>query len=257
MAENLAIDRLGDASHRHPLPTGTSPARAAAAIAAALDLDLDLDAPIERIGTSDRQRILICRALARQPRLLILDEPTSALSEREAERLFRSVRALAARGVTVLYISHRLGEVAGLVHRVSVLRDGRLVRTMEPPFSAAVIGQAMLGHVPTTGITDAAATGRRRSSPSATFRQRPDRPAIDLTVRANEVVGVFGLVGAGKTGLLEGLFGARRVASADITLDGRGYRPADPATAVLRGIHLVPEERSARPSSAPGRWPPT
>ncbi len=162
VAENLAIDRLGDATtgirYRRVIPH----AHAAAAIASALDLDLDLDAPIEHIGASDRQRILICRALARQPRLLILDEPTSALSEREAERLFQGVRALAARGVTVLYISHRLGEVAGLVHRVSVLRDGRLVRTMEPPFSAAVIGQAMLGHVPTTGITDPDRSRRRR-----------------------------------------------------------------------------------------------
>ena len=159
VAENLAIDRLGDPA------TGTRyrrdvARRAAASIAAALDLELDLDAPIERVGTSDRQQILICRALARQPRLLILDEPTSALSEREAERLFRSVRALAARGVTVLYISHRLGEVADLVQRVSVLRDGRLVRTMDPPFSAAVIGQAMLGHLPTTGIARSGAARR-------------------------------------------------------------------------------------------------
>ena len=244
VAENLAIDRLGDPSTgtRYRLDVAR---QAAAAIASALDLELDLDAPIERIGPSDRQQILICRALARQPRLLILDEPTSALSEREAERLFRSVRALAARGVTVLYISHRLGEVAGLVDRVSVLRDGQLVRTMEPPFSAAEIGQAMLGHEPTTGITDPLPPGEPVID-IRDFRQRPDQPAIELTVRANEVVGVFGLVGAGKTGLLEGLFGARRVASASIALDGRVYRPADPATAVLRGIHLVPEERSAQ-----------
>jgi simple sugar transport system ATP-binding protein len=134
VAENLAIDRLGDPSTGVRYRTSAMHA-AAARIAAALDLDLPIDAPIERVGPSDRQLILICRALAREPRLLILDEPTSALSQREADLLSRNVRRLAGRGVTVLYISHRLAEVASLVDRVSVLRDGRLVRTMEPPFS--------------------------------------------------------------------------------------------------------------------------
>ena len=244
VAENLAIDRLGDPS------TGvryrTSEMRAAAArIAAALDLAIPLDAPIERVGPSDRQLILICRALAREPRLLILDEPTSALSQRESDLLFRNVRTLAARGVTVLYISHRLGEVASLVDRVSVLRDGRLVRTMEPPFSPALIGTAMLGHAPTSGVADR----REPGDPVLAIRglrTRPRRPAIDLVAHTREVIGVFGLVGSGKSALLEGLFGARPIAEGVITVDDRAYRPVDPATGVLRGIHLVPEERSAQ-----------
>jgi simple sugar transport system ATP-binding protein len=244
VAENLAIDRLGDPSTGIRYRT-TEMHAAAERIAAALDLELPLDAPIERVGASDRQRILICRALARDPRLLILDEPTSALSQREAELLFRHVRELAERGVTVLYISHRLGEVAGLVHRVSVLRNGRLVRTMEPPFSPALIGQAMLGHEPTSGL----AQRREPGDPVLTLegvRTRATRPAIDLVVRTREAVGIFGLLGAGKSALLEGLFGARPIAEGRVTIDGRHYRPVDPAGAVLRGVHLVPEERSVQ-----------
>jgi simple sugar transport system ATP-binding protein len=244
VAENLAIDRLADPSSGVRYRSAEMHA-AARAIGAALALDLPLDAPIERIGASDRQRILICRALARDPRLLILDEPTSALSQREAELLFRHVRELAARGVTVLYISHRLGEVASLVHRVSVLRDGRLVRTMEPPFSPALIGQAMLGHAPTSGVVDRPDPGAPVLA-IAGLRTREGRPAIDLIIRAQEVVGVFGLVGAGKSARHEGRFGARRLAAGTLALDGRPYQPRDPASAVARGIHLVPEERSAQ-----------
>jgi simple sugar transport system ATP-binding protein len=121
---------------------------------------------------------------------------------------------------------------------------------MTAPFSAAGIGEAMLGHAPrrpqrtavTPGVPVLALTG---------VRTRPDRPEIDLVVRQGEVVGIFGLVGAGKTSLLEGLFGARRSATGAVTLDGRPYEPRDTADAVRAGVHLVPEDRARHGVIAP------
>ncbi|MFN8619559.1 MAG: sugar ABC transporter ATP-binding protein [Chloroflexota bacterium] len=244
VAENLALDRLGERDSGVRYRYADTRAEATR-IAARLDLASDLDAPIERVGASERQQILIARALARSPRLLILDEPTSALSERETERLFAVVRRLSAEGVAVLYISHRLAEVAGLVHRVSVLRAGRVVRTMEPPFSPAEIGQAMLGHEPAAGVVAPVVLGGVVLSASG-IHLRPSARPFDLALRAGEVTGVLGLVGSGKSALLEGLFGARRLALAAAAVDGAPYAPRDPATAVNRGVYLVPEERSVQ-----------
>jgi simple sugar transport system ATP-binding protein len=242
VAENLALDRLAD-PRSGVLARGSSMRATAAAIAARAGLTLRLDTNVDRLGASDRQQIVLARSLARDPRLLILDEPTSALSARETGRLFETVRRMAAAGVGVLYVSHRLAEVAELAARVSVLREGRLLASMTAPFSAATIGEAMLGHAPVRPQRTAAATGAAVLSLSG-VRTRPDRPALDLVVHQGEILGIFGLVGAGKTSLLEGLFGARSLADGTVTIDGRPFDPRDTADAVRAGVHLVPEDRT-------------
>lgn len=243
VAENLVLDRLGSGSRGVIWRRGEA-RRAAAGIAERLGLDADLDLPVERLGISQRQQVVIARALAREPSVLILDEPTSALSRREAERLFAAVRRLRSFGLAVVYISHRLAEIAELSDRVGVMRDARLVRTFVRPFSGEALIEAMLGHL--------SATPRPRSSETArevlrldAVRIRPFDIPIDLSVFEGEVLGILGLVGAGKSELALGLFGARTFAGGAVTLDDRPFAPRHPADAIAQGVSLVPEDRAA------------
>jgi simple sugar transport system ATP-binding protein len=242
VAENLTLDRLADRDTGLLMRPAATKA-AAARIADRAGLTIGLDVTVDRLGSSDRQQIVLARALGRDPRLLILDEPTSALSARETGRLFATIRRMVGAGVAVLYVSHRLPEVAELAARVTVLRGGRVVAAMTGPFSAAAIGEAMLGH----------AVARPKSAPTARadrpmltltgVRTRADREPLDLEVHEGEIVGLFGLVGAGKSALLEGLFGARPFLEGRIRLAGAGYEPGSSHDAVRAGVHLVPEDR--------------
>ena len=242
VAENLALDRLADpASGLRYSAAATR--QLAARIAERLELRLDLDVPIDRLGASERQQVLLARALWRDPRLLILDEPTSALSAREADHLFAAVRRLVEHGVTILYISHRIGEVAELVDRVGVLREGRLVRSLERPFSAGDIGTAMLGHAPMSAARDEAPAPGDPVLRLTGVQTRDHRPPLDLVLHDGEVTGIFGLLGAGKTSLFECLFGTRRFAAGEAVLDERPFAPPTPGEAIRRGVHLIPEDR--------------
>ncbi|SDK04793.1 sugar ABC transporter ATP-binding protein [Nonomuraea jiangxiensis] len=245
----------------------------AAAAAVAPGLGLPLDAPVESLPASARQQIVIARALARRARLLILDEPTSTLSEVEAGVLAARVRKAAAAGVSVLYVSHRLSEIEALCDRVLVLRDGELVATFVAPLERSAIVTAMLGPASGTstggpasgtstgGPASGTSTGgeadapARREDPAREgrdvlvadgVRAVPGGHAFGFRVRAGEVLGVTGLVGAGKTELLEQLGGARRPVSGRLSLDGVPYRPKDPKDAIAAGVALAPEERAAQ-----------
>jgi simple sugar transport system ATP-binding protein len=253
VGENLALDLLGSGG-RGVLYRQRDIVTRARAIADRAHLDLALGAAVDRLGSSDRQQIVLARALAHEPRVLVLDEPTSALSERETDRLFATIRRMLGLGVGVLYVSHRLPEVAGLAARVGVLRDGRLVREFSSTTSAREIGAAILGTAPThpaVGRPEVAGTPSPAPIPAPVLvlhaaRTRVVRPPLDLVVGAGEIVGLFGLVGAGKTSLLEALFGVRRFADGEATLDGRPLAAGSPREAIDRGVHLVPEDRAAQ-----------
>ncbi|ROO85781.1 monosaccharide ABC transporter ATP-binding protein (CUT2 family) [Actinocorallia herbida] len=242
VAENLTLDGLATGGR---FVTGRGTRARARRIAEAAGFDAPLDAPAESLPPGPRQHLVIARALHRRPRLLILDEPTSSLARAEADALLDLVRGLAADGVAVLYVTHRLAEVGALCDRAVVLRDGEIGAVFPAPFDPAVLVSAMLGarfapaarEAPVVGGPVLEATG---------IRALPEGTPFDLTVREGEVVGVTGLVGAGKTELLEQLFGARPLLSGVLTLDGRGHLPRDPAAAVDAGVALVAEEREAQ-----------
>lgn len=244
VAENLTLDRI--AAGGGWFTTRRSLRAAAAAVARDADLHLDLDARIDDLPPAARQQVVLARVLARRPRLLVLDEPTSSLSTEDAQVLIDSVRRLAATGVAVLYVSHRLGEVRSLCDRVVVLRDGRVrgvhgAGVRGPELVAAMLGDRVAAMHPerhvATGPPVLTATG---------VRALPSRRPFDLRVGPGEILGLVGLVGAGKTELLEQLFGARPLESGSLTLGGRDYRPRGPHDAVTAGVALVGEERASQ-----------
>ncbi|WP_326670066.1 sugar ABC transporter ATP-binding protein [Streptomyces canus] len=249
VAENLVFEELAQ-KRGNPFLNGRRVLARAREIQAGLDLgwsDSVLRREVSELGISDRQLLILARALATRPRLLILDEPTSALSAAEAQRLFALVERMRDDGIAVLYVSHRLGEIDALADRLVVLRDGRLTEDQTKPFDWDSALRAMLAQaqeVTTARPVREGAFGDVALSLRG-VRLLAGRAPLDLDLRAGEVTGVVGLLGAGKTELARGLFGAEPFATGSAELDGEPYEPKRPADAIRAGIHLVPEDRHA------------
>lgn len=245
VCENLTLEELLSA-RRGPLYDKNQLRERAREIQAQLDLDLDLDLPVEDLGQSDRQMIAIARALSTNPKLLILDEPTSSLSEKEADRLFETLDRLRDKGVSIVYVSHRLHEVKRIADRVAVVRDGTLAEVLHRPFEVKQIVTAMVGEIPHHDVTErqASVASRQVRLELRDLVVDPGKPPLNLKLYEGEVVGLTGLIGAGKSELAEVLFGSRVPVSGEILLDGNPYRPAGVYDAIRAGIFLVPEDRA-------------
>ncbi|MDX2603320.1 sugar ABC transporter ATP-binding protein [Streptomyces caniscabiei] len=249
VAENLVFEELAQ-SRGNPFLNGGRLLARAREIQAGLSLDWS-DAVLKRdvteLGISDRQLLILARALATRPRLLILDEPTSALSAAEAERLFALVERMRADGIAVLYVSHRLGEIDALADRLVVLRDGRLTEDQARPFDWDAALRAMLAQAQETTTARPVREGDQGDVVLSLrgVRLFEGRTPLDLDLRGGEVTGVVGLLGAGKTELARGLFGAEPFTTGTVELDGKAYSPRRPADAIRGGVHLVPEDRHA------------
>jgi ribose transport system ATP-binding protein len=211
-----------------------------------LGLDVDTRTLAQELGIAQQQGVEIAKALSQDARILVMDEPTAALSDREIERLFERVRGLKAAGVAVIYISHRLQEIAAIGDRVTVLRDGRHVASLSP--TEATVGELvhlMLGRTVETTYRSrfCERPGDVVLSVEDLFADNGVRAAT-LAVRAGEIVGLAGLVGAGRTELARAIFGADRVTSGTVALDGKPLA-GGPVRAVRAGVGLVPENRKA------------
>jgi ribose transport system ATP-binding protein/rhamnose transport system ATP-binding protein len=180
-------------------------------------------------------------------RLIVMDEPSASLSATEAERLFAIVRELAAAGVAVLYVSHRLDEIVALCDRVTVFKDGLKVETMaRGAFERDDLVRQIVGRqVDTIGTATPAATGPRVLELDQVAR-RPAVQAVSLQLHAGEILGLAGLVGSGRSELAEIIFGAAKADSGTMRLAGVSYAPASPAAAIAAGVALVPEERRSQ-----------
>lgn len=208
-------------------------------------LDLDPATLVGSLPIGRQQLVEIAKALSLDTRILIMDEPTSSLSQGETERLFKVVRDLSATGVSILYISHRLGEVIELADRVVVLRDGQNAGELSrEEITHERIVSLMVGrdlsqfyaHSPhPPGEVVLSASGLRTPA-------HPERP-IDFELRAGEIVGVAGLVGAGRTELLQTLFGITPACGGSLTVAGTRRSFRDPSMAIAAGLALVPEDR--------------
>jgi simple sugar transport system ATP-binding protein len=246
VAENLTLDDLAQAS-RHPLRRRRQALADARAALGTLGLDWS-DAVLERdaatLPISDAQLLVLARALRSTPRLLILDEPTSALTAAEAERLFGVLRALRAQGLSIVYVSHRFGEIEALADRVVVLRDGLVQSVSSRPFAWHELLHDMLGRQ--TALDHDRGTAARGTDAVARLEgvvALPGSAPLDLEIRRGEVLGVLGLIGAGKTELAELLGGLAQPLAGSLSLEGAPYAPKRPSDAIRAGVVLVPEDR--------------
>ena len=215
-----------------------------------LGRDMDSRRLVAELSLAERQLVEIARAVAFESRLIVMDEPTAPLADHDAEALFRSIRLLRARGAGVIFISHRLKEIFDISDRVTVLRDGRRVLTQ--PTSEVTheeLVRAMIG----TELKERLESGAAGSAQSEEALRI--QGSISLTVHRGEIVGLAGLAGAGRTRLLEWLFGARethqRKTREDarprtVFVNGRRARLRTPVDAVRHGLALVPDDRKTK-----------
>lgn len=243
VATNLTLDRLNGAGARF-LYNPRRVRRQAREVAARMGLDVDLDAEIGNLSLADRQMVAIARAMAHEPKVLILDEPTSSLSSAEANRLFEVVDRLRERGVAILYISHRMSDIRRLADRIVSLRDGRITGLFDvKPLDYEGAVNAMLGqkiNLSQVAVKDADRTVFSVENLSLAAQARP----FSLKLGDGEIVAITGLVGVGKTALAETLFGVRQPLSGTMNLRGKTYAPRSTADAIAQGVFLVAKDRA-------------
>ena len=210
-----------------------------------LHVNVSPDRLLEHVSAANAQLVQIARALAFDCRVLVLDEPTTSLTDAEVDHLFRILNRLKARGVTIVFVSHRLPEVFRLCDRITVLRDGGFVGTYETATTTQdAVVRAMVGREPparlgrgATAIDAPPVLSVRSLARAPWFRD------ITLEVRPGEVVGIFGLVGAGRTELLETIFGVARPDRGEVIVAGRPVTLRSARDAIRAGLALVPEDR--------------
>ncbi len=199
---------------------------------------------VDHLGVSQRQMVEIAKAMRGDPRVVILDEPSAVLSNAELERLFTVLRAFKAAGGTVIYVSHRLDEVLQICDRITVLKDGELVGTV----ASAAVDEAELIRMMVGRPLNEIYPVRIRPAVEPLLvlegLHGPGFESVDLELGAGEIVGVFGLVGAGRSELARCIFGAAPRNGGRMTLSGEAYDPHSPAAALKAGVAMLSEERA-------------
>lgn len=210
-------------------------------------LDVDPDAMTGALSASDRQLLAVARAIRKDARVLVMDEPTSALAPDEAARLLTLVRQLRSRGLSVIFVSHKLNEVFEISDRVTVLRDGSSVGTYDiSATSKAELVTLMVGRALGEQLHGSAAPRGEKLLEVRELHREGAYHRVSFELCAGEILGLYGLQGAGRTALLRGLFGLEPPESGEVRIDARKVRVDRPQDAVRNGISLVPEDRKAQ-----------
>lgn len=209
-----------------------------------LGIHLDTHTLIYELGVAQQQMVEIAKALSQNARILVMDEPTAALSEHEIERLFERIHRLKQEGIAIIYISHRLREVFEIGDRITVLRDGRVAASLVPSeTSANALVHLMVGReVDTTYRRHFCERTGETVLETRNLTAANGVHSANIQVRLGEIVGLAGLVGAGRTELVRAIFGADRIIRGEVFLDGKQLK-GDAAISVRHGMGLVPENR--------------
>jgi ribose transport system ATP-binding protein/rhamnose transport system ATP-binding protein len=213
-------------------------------IFADLEVDIDPRIAVAQLSPGQQQMVEIAKGLSHDLKLLILDEPTSSLTITEGRHLFRVIRRLAAQGVAIIYVSHRMAEIFEISDRVTVMKDGRVTGDCD---TSAVTHDDLISMM--VGRELSFEPDARRAAPDAAValevRDLAAAPvrSVSFSLRYGEIVCLAGLLGAGRTEVCEAIFGARPVQSGKILVDGREIRPRSPADSMAAGISMLPEDR--------------
>lgn len=210
-----------------------------------LECNIDLKTPVKYLDVAEQQIIEIAKALSYNPKIIILDEPTSSLSEREIDALFKQINKLKAQGIGIIYVSHRMQEYNRIGDRITVLRDGKLIKTMpKDEISEEALVKLMVGRDVSQVYVR---TPNNHSGEVLKVCNLSDRKGrvknCSISVSRGEIVGLVGLVGAGRTELARLIFGIDRPSSGQVFLNGKNITKKKPAEVIKYGIGLLPEDR--------------
>ena len=214
-----------------------------------LGVDLPLDVPVSHLSVGQQQSVEIAKALGRAARIIVMDEPTAALSDREIERLFAIIGRLREAKTGIVYISHRMEELARIADRVTVMRDGKVVETRKgadfPPddIIAAMVGRRLESHFPQLPKLPPGAPVRLEVRG---LLRPPAVNGVSFAVRAGEIVGLAGLIGAGRTETVRLIAGADVPRSGDVSVDGKIIAPGRIGDAITAGIAFITEDRKTQ-----------
>jgi ABC-type sugar transport system ATPase subunit len=212
-----------------------------------LGVDLDVTATVKGLSAANQQIVAIARALVGEARAVVMDEPTASLTEREVQQLFRIISDLTSGGVGVVYISHRLDEIFTISDRITVLRDGHHITTVPASeLDAEELVRLMVGRPLNELFTRSPHDSGEVALEVRGLSRAGEFQDIDLVVRRGEIVGLSGLVGAGRSELAQSIFGIRPPESGEIRIGGEEVRIHSPQAAMERGIFYVPEERRSQ-----------
>ncbi|RWK98796.1 MAG: sugar ABC transporter ATP-binding protein [Mesorhizobium sp.] len=245
VAENVYVGRLPMRGGR--IDRAAMNARASAQLKR-LGLDVSPERKVRTLRIAAQQQVEIAKALTLNAELLIFDEPTAALGSEETELLFKQIRKLKAEGMSFIYISHRLDEVAEIADRVVVMRDGRIVARHErADVPVRAIVEQMVGRSVERMFPPLSEAGSETllevenlSSPERSFQN------VSFSVRTGEILGIAGLIGAGRTELVRAIAGADPISSGSVRVAGKAVHLNGPAAAIKAGVVLVPEDRKAQ-----------
>lgn len=211
-----------------------------------LGVSIDVKERVNNLGMGERQLTEIARAISMNVKILLLDEPTSALSDEERERLFAMVRALKETGVSIIYVSHRLSEVPQICDRVTVLRDGKKIDTLpinqadESTLIRMMVGRNIGERFPKEKIQEGKEILRVKN---LTINGRLNN--LDLNLHQGEVLGIFGIMGAGRTEFARALFGIDKINKGDIFISGKRVNISSPENAIREGLGYLTEDRQS------------
>jgi ABC-type sugar transport system ATPase subunit len=244
VAENILMGQMPSARVRGWVDWAKAHRRAEEILRSIGFVGIDVRKLVRQLSVSHQQMVEIAKAVAERPRILILDEPSAVLSQEELNRLFALVRQLKKEGTLVLYISHRLDEVFEIADRITVLKDGQLVGTVKPQEAdqnqliKMMVGRTLGEIFPTRKLPlDEVALDVKGLTRAGSFSD------ISFSLRRGEVLGMFGLVGSGRTQVARCIFGAEPFDTGEVRLDGKPIRPRSPREAVREGIALLTEDR--------------